>query len=774
MLMCNMLRTPFLRCGMPAVMASVSLISLGLLTVAPAQAQDEEARGKTSAILIEEIVVTARKREEMSQDVPVAITAFSGEQIEALKVRSFQDLSVSMPNVAMDDVGTTRGVANFSIRGLGLNSSIPAIDPTVGVFIDGVYIGFTPGTVIDMFDVASIEVLRGPQGNLFGRNVTGGAVLVNTKGPTEELAFSFRGAIDGNPNGDGGTATYASAAVSGPMGSKAGYRLSVYHNEDNGWFVNQFDGSNHGAASTTIFRPVLVWNPTDNIEMKLRWDHTEMDNDGPSGQSHTNGLGVPGFFANFDRDSFDMSIDEPGLLDLEMDFATFQIDWDVDFGDGTITNVFGWRDYYAETYGDIDSQPVWLFHASSLTAYEQVSNELRYNGEFGSANVTLGLFWFDSTTDYSEQRDLIGWALEQATGIDNQPYIMQPGGGVLDLTSKAIFGSVDFNVTDQLALTVGLRYSDEEKDAQIANLTLNTVVFPNLTPCSVYERTCTFYFVDSNTWDAVSGKVGFNYAMSDDALLYGHWARGHRSGGYNLRNTATDPLLGPGPFDLETVDSFELGYKSELSGRGRLNAAVFHTTVNDMQRELNLADPVSGVVQVIRNTGDLEINGVEVEGTFIVGDSTVLMASLGWIDPKYTDVTYDLNGDGSIDAADKALTPPRAAELTYSLGFNHDWALGGGNALALRASYAYRDDSFYTDNNLGYLLDQKILSAGLDFITSDDRWVISLYGQNLLNSVNHGNDTQLPATIQGVPVGGTLAPLIKGRVVGLEVSFNSF
>ena len=162
--------------------AVMSLVSGGLLLPGAALAQEGD-RGRTSSILIEEITVTARKREEQSQDVPIAITAYSGEQIEALKVRTLDDLSVAMPNVAMDDVGTTRGVANFSIRGLGLNSSIPGIDPTVGVFVDGVYLGLSAGTVVDLMDIASVEVLRGPQGTLFGRNVTGGAVLINTKGP---------------------------------------------------------------------------------------------------------------------------------------------------------------------------------------------------------------------------------------------------------------------------------------------------------------------------------------------------------------------------------------------------------------------------------------------------------------------------------------------------------------------------------------------------------------------------------------------------------------
>ena len=731
--------------------------------MAVAQTGEEDERSSArSAILIEEVVVTARKREERGQEVPIAISAFSGEQLEALKIRTLDDLSVSMPNVAMDDIGTTRGVANFSVRGLGINSSIAGIDPTVGVFIDGVYLGQNAGTVIDMFDIASLEVLRGPQGNLFGRNVTGGAVLINTKGPTDELALSFRGAVDGNPNGDGGLNTYVMGAVSGPIGDTFGYRLSVYHNEDDGYFVNQFNGSNHGASSTTIIRPVIVWNPTDSLEMKLRWEHTESENDGPASQTHTNGLGIPGNFVNFERDSFDFSIDEKGTLDFDMDFVTFQLDWDI--GNGTITNVFGWRDYYHFSYGDIDSQPVWLFHASSINAQEQISNELRYNGEFGNTNLTVGVFWFDNDIDYSENRDLLGIA---TGGLG--PALTQNGGGILKVQSVAVFGSIDLWLTDNLAVNAGIRYTEEDKDAQIATLTLNLN-----NDCVVYERTCAFDFVDKKSWDAWSGKLGFTYTVSDTSRVYGSWARGHRSGGYNLRNTAIDVVnLGPGPFDEETVDSFELGFKSELGGRGRLNAAVFLTQVGDMQRELNLADPFAGVVQVIRNTADADLLGFEAEGTFAVGANTVLTASLGWVDPEYTKVLFDLNGDGVIDDADKALKLPRAAELTYNVGFNHDWLLGGGGTISLRGNYAYRDDAFYTDNNLGFFLDQEILNVGLDYITASDRWVFSLYGQNLLDSVNHGGDTQLPAVLGPVPTGGTFSPLVRGAIVGLEVTFNS-
>ena len=174
---------------------------MGALLIAPSAAQsqvaDQSLRRSSSNILMEEVTVTARKREESVQDVPLSITALNADQLEVLKIRDLTNLAVTMPNVALDDIGTSRGVANFSIRGLGINSSIPSIDPTVGVFVDGVYLGLNNGIIFGTFDLDSIEVLRGPQGTLFGRNVTGGAVLLNTANPSDEFEAKFRVALDG-------------------------------------------------------------------------------------------------------------------------------------------------------------------------------------------------------------------------------------------------------------------------------------------------------------------------------------------------------------------------------------------------------------------------------------------------------------------------------------------------------------------------------------------------------------------------------------------------
>ena len=191
-----------------------------------------------------------------------------------------------------------------------------------------------------------------------------------------------------------------------------------------------------------------------------------------------------------------------------------------------------------------------------------------------------------------------------------------------------------------------------------------------------------------------------------------------------------------------------------------------------MQREVNLADPISGVVQVIKNTADAEILGIELDGALNLTQDLQATASAGWLDADYRKVRFDLNSDGIIDGRDKDLDLPRAAEWTWSLGLRHRLQVGDWGHIASRVSYSYRDESSFTDNNLGYILSQKILDAGLDFHSEEERWVFSIYGKNLLNEVKHGGDTQLPTRLGPIPLGGAYAPLAKGRVIGGEVTFT--
>ena len=737
------------------------LLGLALaVSAVPAAAQGDQSRRGSASALLEEITVTARKREESLQDAPLSVSALSADQVEALKIRDLTNLSVGLPNVVLEDVGTTRGVANFSIRGLGVTASIPSIDPTVGVFVDGVYMGLNNGILFDTFDLQSIEVLRGPQGILFGRNVTGGAVLLNTKKPGQEFEAKVRAAVDGG--GDGGLNRYLMGSFGGPVSDIVSAKITAYWNDDEGYFKNLFDDSDHGQVTQVMLRPVVVLTPSDDVEITLRYEWQDIDGDGPSSHTFTNGNGVDGFPENFDRDSFDFSIDEPGFQNNEIQFFSGQLDWDVG-ENGTITNIFGWRNYDGSALSDIDAQPRWMFHGAFESNAEQISNELRYNTIIDErANLTFGLYYFKNDLKYDEARELLGVA---TGGV--APAQTQHGGGLYNVKTIAAFSALDYDLTDRFTLSAGVRWTREEKDAQIASLIVNVN-----SPCSVIAGECGYDFVSQKTWTNVSPKIGGTFELSDTARIYGHWSRGFRSGGYNLRNTAADLVNnGPGPFDEETVDNYEVGFKSDFDW-GRVNGAVFFNQVQDLQADVNLPDPASAVVQIIKNTADADIMGVELDALFSVSENFVINASLGVIDSEYTEVLFDLNNDGVIDDADLALDLKRAPELTYAIGATWDIEVGSVGFLTARASYNYRDESSWNEANTAIFAEQKILNAGLDFHTMDGNWTIGVYGRNLTDEVKHGGLTILPSVLGPLPLGGSFAPLMKGRVIGLEATYS--
>ena len=345
----------------------------------------------------EELTVTARKhdRGESLQDVPLAVSAYSGAELESRLADDLKHLSFAAPNVSLEDVGTTRGVANFTIRGLGTNSSIPSIDPTVGVFVDGVYMGTTFGVVYDFFDLEGVEVLRGPQGVLFGRNVTGGAVLLKTRKPTAEPEVRARVDTTRGPDNTLGL------AVSGPLvPERLNGRLTVYRRDNQGSHVNLADGNDDfGEYRITILRPALTYYPGDDSELTVRFERGVVDSDGPRAQNR--GL--------YDRASFDFAVDETGKSDADWTQVFAEFSTKVPLGDGTLTNLFGWREFGGEAYSDIDASRWHAFHGGARTEQEQFSNELRYFGTFlhQCVDVTAGLYWFDQDYDYLERRELM-------------------------------------------------------------------------------------------------------------------------------------------------------------------------------------------------------------------------------------------------------------------------------------------------------------------------------------------------------------------------------
>ena len=682
-------------------------------------------------------MVTATKRgePENAQKVPIAISAFGANQLQAMNFQNLQSLTVKMPNVQLDTIGTTAGYANFSIRGLGINSSLPSIEPTVGVFVDGIYYGISAGVVFDNFDLAGIEVLRGPQGVLFGKNVTGGAVVVRTKTPTDRFEVEARVALESGSN------KTANASVSGPIvKGLLDAKAAIYYNDDDGYFYDSTAGRTVGRANQVIYRGALRFTPSNTLESIFRIERGEAHGDGAIIQSG----------ALFDHSNFDLAYDEVGFYKNYWNQYISETNLKVGFGEGMITNIAGWRDYLTRNANDIDGTPNVAFHNAVGTKQSQFSDELRYAGTFGPVKFTTGLYYFTQRIQYTEGRVLAGGTSQIQ------------GGGHQKQHTYGAFAALDYQIFDRRTLNLGARYTSETKRAQVAAFAPGG--------CDVFNFTCNFTFSGKNTSRNLAPRAGLQFSASDEVQLYGFYAKGFRGGGYNFRQT--NALVPPGPFGDEKQDSFELGMKGEFFDRlVRVNVAGFLNNVHGLQRDVVTPSPF-GVSQVIVNAADARIQGVEAEITLRPMHDLVLSGQLGYVDAHYTKVLYDLSGDGVVNAADVALALPRTSPWTYGGSVIYDLHLRGTGLLSTTVSFNHRDKSFYNDANTGPLPARDQLDFDLTLRPVGRLFSISFYGKNLLNQVTYNINQPLPtAPIFGGPGASFIAPN-KGRVFGGSLKIN--
>ena len=755
-------RAAFLR-----VATSSSALVAALVSV-PAHAQDEEELAGPP-LDDQPIIVSAKIPTYGDVAFSGSANAFEADDLDARQFNDLQTLSYASPNVSLDPIGTFKGVANFAMRGLGINSSIPSIDPAVGLFVDGVYLGINAGTVFDALDVERVDILRGPQGVAFGRNTTGGAVMLQTADPTWDWEGYARAGFEGPLDSGRGAGMFSvRGVVSGPLSDNVAIRLGALHSSDGGYFENLFDGSDFGEAETTVLRGAIKLRPSDSFTLTVKGEWTESSGDGAA--THNNGQNA--------RDSFDLAIDQRGFFESENGF--FMLRGDLDVGPGRLTNIFGWRSYDLATRNDIDSAPTKLFESDTGTSQEQWSNELYYAADLNFFTITLGGYIFHQDVGYDETRDLTG------LGVGTIYY----GGGQQGHDVFGLYAQADYRLTEELTLTAGLRWSREEKDAAV------TYVRPR-DPCSSIAGSCPTMgeriagenngFSDKRSWESLSPRIALSFMPTNDANLYASWTRGHRSGGYNLRITQpaafeeVSSALGSPAFDQERVDTFEAGVKWQSEdGLAQVNAATFVTEVDNLQRELNLPSATSGLAQSVYNTADARITGAELELLVVPAPGLVVSANLGLIDADYKRIFFDLNSDNVIDNADLALELPRAPRSTWGGSIRYDTPVGIGT-LSLNAFFQHRGEYAYTDNNWGFNSASDVLDASVSLELEDPSITLTLYGRNLLDEVQFGGDTQLPFAggpfsdgdnmpFDPNPAAGTFSPVFKGRIVGLELA----
>lgn len=730
----------FLLATASLLVASVSQPSFAQVASTPDQ-QPSPAVAKAAnpqEDAIGDIVVTATKRlGQTNQRTPIAVTAIDAAGLENAHVQSISELTKMVPNVNLNSSVAVPGINNFSIRGMGIYSTIPSSTPTVGIFIDGIYVGANAGSALqNAFDLDGLEVLRGPQGLLFGRNVTAGAILIRTSEPTDHLKIGAQLGVESGPDVTG------SVVVSGPLtdDGKLSAKIAAFYNKDFGYFTNLYNGNRHfGKSATSTVRGALAYRPDDSFTAILRFEDGHSDGDGPAGQNHY----------KYDRNSFDFAIDNEGFNRADWTNATFEMRKDVAFGDGQIVNLFGWRRINTGTSSDIDATTVVTYNLYQFLRQNQWSNELRYSGTLGPVAATVGAFYYSDHMNYIEARDLVANAVHRT------------GGGVQASETYALFSSFDIKLPLDFTLNLGARYSGETKHAQVQ------VVGDNgpANPCSTVTQRCgSFGFSDSHTWNSFTPKVGFQWQPAASTNLYAFWTKGFRSGGYNVRQTAlTSP---PGPYDQEVETTFELGLKqSAFQKKARVGISLFKNKYRNLQRDLAFNDAVLGLIQTTLNTADVTVSGVELEGSFIVAHGLTLTANGGYLHSKIDRLRRALTSDGIITPSQYNLVLPFLSKFSYGASVVYMRDIGA-NKLTSNLSYQHSDAAFSNDLNINKLNPINVLDGSLALEIGGTGISVSAYAKNMLNKVYFGLNNNI-----GVPP-STLAPLGKGRVLGLEMRFK--
>ncbi len=685
-------------------------------------------------MLIEEILVTATKKAELerAQDVPISILAFSGDQLEAARVDTISDIGSLVPNTLLHPNPSVSNGSMFSIRGTGTASSIPSDDPAVGVFVDGVVLGVLNGGNLDAFDLASVEVLRGPQGTLFGRNVTAGAILMRTERPRFEPAGDLRLTL-----GTAGRADMSAKATGPLVQDLLAARLSLTFKSTDGYFKNQNgDGaplgsvlgrnapldSRYGASESYILRPSVRITPNEDLRIDLIAEFQHTDGSATAAQKATRNIAGNSGLPELGR-SDDISLSTVGINEYE--YRSFVVDAIQDTINGRLSLISGYRKLKQFNLLDPDGSAVDLFIAYSDPRQQQFSQEVRWSGNpWGaeSLELTLGGYYFTQEIDHVEGRRLLA-------AVRPEP-ITQGLGGMVEHDATGLFTQAAYHLTPSLVAIVGLRYTHEEKDAKItAGAT-----------CDPVARECLYGFQDDEAWSNLSWSLSLQYFPSHHTQWYVSAKRGFRSGGFNIRN-ASAFVVSP-KYDEEVVDAYELGVKSDLLETLRFNAAMFFSRFDELQRIVIQPD----ASQRVQNAAQATIKGLELDLTWLLTDRFSVVANLGLLNGK-----YDRLASGALRSINNARIssqlvagglPPlrvgelrlaRLPELTASFTALLDQPLGGLGTISYRLGYALVDERAGNDTNIGLLPGYSEFDASLTFRSIDERWQVTVFGKNLLD-----------------------------------------
>lgn len=754
--------------GIKAVKRSTMFVAI-LSVLSPMQVGAQQT--DNGARVLEEIVVSVRKREENLQETPLSIVAFGQDALEKYNATNLENLNGKLPNVFIGaGVGFGSNNANFTIRGLGADRNAINQEAASALYIDDAYISRSDGALLNVLDVERVEVLRGPQGTLFGRNATGGAIRYVTKKPTDVFEGSLEGASGSDDRVD------VKAVVNVPITDSSALRLTAATLNQDGFMKNAL-GQDLGDINTDIIRGYFRWEASDTVEILASADYTASDTNGGANSLIANNpdalfaqlaAGSEGEFRDIANDVVNSTTRNStltrGFHDSQNYGGSLTLNWDIN-DSLSFKSVTTYREFDIKSQFDFDAASAVLLENQDVTRdAEMYSQELQLSGAAFDQRLdwVAGAFYYNEKAN--DRRLLAILGSEQAPGTRSTYRVNEPH----EIESVAFFGQGTFSFTDRFSITAGLRWTRDEKELVASEL------FTDETPRTflandVNGNSGPLIIQGSDDWSAFNGRVSLEFQATEDIFLFGSFARGFRAGALNDRPLASlheatrdDPSINYGitSVDPEEVDVFELGMRSDLfNGRLRLNATAFYQEVTDFQ----VARQLVGGVTIIETAAESEAYGLEVEMTWLATDNLTIDGNYGYLNTEITKV------DPGVDLVegDPLGSSP---ENKYTIGAEYFVDAFEGD-LNFRVDYSWTDD-YFSNPGQGFRFDLDsygLLTANIKYTTPGEKWAVTVFGNNLNGEEYY---TQAFSFLERPPFGFAQATPGRGREVGIKLLYN--
>ena len=714
---------------------------------------------------LEEVIVTASKRAENLQDLPVTVTAFSSAAIEEAGIYDANDVAILTPALTIN-TNLTPFDARMNIRGIGTSQRDPALEPSVGIFVDGMFFGRTGLGMADLTDIERIEVLQGPQGTLYGKNTNAGAISIVTKAPNQE---NLEGSFEAN-RGNYGLDRYT-GVLSGPVTDNLAFRISGNIHQQNGYYENTA-GPDLNAVDDWNVQGKLLWQLTSDLDVTLSASRVKRDTtccaaDAIQSEAVNSYLVANGMAPDAnDPYDYQVSVDVPSTFEMSADTVMLTVNYSGAAGD--LTSITGWNDYRYSMSTDADRSELDILPViDDKYGGDSISQELRWTASIGDRiDYQAGFFYLDQTTERGG-RDPFVFVGDDLIPIGSQqplpfpvplPFLVQPDDNLTVAYSQntetiALFGQATWHATDRLHMTAGLRWSEEEKTADLYSKTFSTAISNDILGASFLDSVSTpidttlSRKVDNTDWML---RAAFN--LTDDVMLFASAATGTKSGGFNSVNGTEEQRA----FDDEETLSFEVGIKTTLfNSKLRLNATWFDTEIDDYQSNQQLP---TGLGTYVSNEAKVETSGLDVQVEAAPVQFLRLSAGLLYMND------YDIT-----EGPSAGYNLPFTAELSVNLGATVLVPMGQGVGY-WRTDYSYMDDHTTTasvaqamDSNID---NRTLLNSRIGWRT--DHWDVALWGKNLTDD-NYASLTALPFLLSGMEAFFLAPPRTYG--VTLRYSF---